>query len=154
MPNTISYPRCAKGEPPSSCAIIGATGDHFVTNTHEIEDIFKTLQGANTTYVCGQFIIFSACFYSYRNCDSQGSQKLICEDVCPLIAKLYADCVRKNVVRQLMQSTNNEEVRKFMRFAMNFNCSMSETYEIVGVNISNSCQDLSFIKALLPGIYM
>ena len=145
---------CVATKPHPYCTIIGSTADLFVQNTQHIEDIFTKLRegAANSSYICGQFIIFSACFYSYRDCDAGGSQMLICDSVCPLITQLYRECVKPKVVNRLIRGTNDSEVRKFLLFSLSFNCSVSKTYEIEGVPVSESCQNLSFIYTLFPGI--
>ena len=143
-------------KPHPYCTIIGSTADHFVINTHEIEDIFTTLRegAANSSYICGQFFVFSACFYSYRDCDNRGNQKLICGEVCPLISRLYDECVSASVVAGLIHGTSNEEVRDFLKFSLSFNCFSTQTYKIDGVGVSESCQDLSFIYTLFPGMLL
>ena len=146
--------RCVATETHPYCTIIRSTAELFVVNTNHIEDIFATLQegAANSSYICSQFIIFSACFYSYRECDAKGTQKLICPEVCPLITELYKDCVKSHVVNKLLHSTSIAEVRDFLLFSLSFNCSASNTYEVKGVSVSDeSCQDLKFIYTLFPG---
>lgn len=107
--------------------------------------------------MCRQFIIFSLCFYSFRDCDADGAQLLICEDVCPHITQLYNDCIRSSVVQTLIDSTDNEDVKQFLEFALYFVCSKNESYVIEGVAISKTCQEFSFIQELFPtedGIYV
>jgi hypothetical protein len=147
-------PSCIMAEPHPYCTIIRSAADHFVINTPHIEGIFATLRegAANSSYICGQFTIFSACFYSYRDCDAKGGQKLICGEVCPLISELYDECISPAVVKRLIRSTNNTEVVEFLNFALSFNCSSTDTYKIESVPVSQSCQDLSFIYTLFPGM--
>lgn len=128
----------------------------FVLNSHGFDDIFNTLRASshnsNRTFVCQQFVFFSACFYTYRECDSSGAQKPICSEICPCISQLYRECVRPNVVKVLIRNSPSVEVEKFLNFSLIFNCSIRETYQIEGVSVSeSSCLDLSFLRAIYPG---
>ena len=138
------------------CSIIGSSTDHLLANTNAIDDIFSTLylRTANHTYICSQFIIFSACFYAFRDCDPNdgGSQLAICEDVCPRITQLYNDCINREVVQVLSDITKSSEVKRFLEFALTFDCWKKETYVIEGVNVSESCVDFSFIHDFFPGM--
>ena len=137
------------------CSIIPSSTGYQLINSPHISDIFETLYGgtSNSSYICSQFIIFSACFYSLRDCDPKdnGTQLLFCEDECPLITDLYHDCVRPDVVQRLISGTENSEVERFLNFSLTFDCSKNETYALPGVKVSTkSCLDLSFIHELFP----
>ena len=123
--------------------------------TDAIDVIFSTLYSrtGNHTYICNQFIVFSACFYAFRDCDPNdgGSQLAICEDVCPRISQLYHECIDVEAVQVLIHSVKNFEVKRFLKFALTFDCWKEETYILQGVNVSESCVDLSFIHDLFPG---
>lgn len=145
--------RCNRDTVNDICNIIGSSTDNLVVNTDEITEILTTLYigSENSTYICRQFIIFSACFYSYRSCDDSGAQMLICESACSRISQLYSDCVRERVIESLINATNNPEVVEFLEFSLSFDCYKKETYVIEGVEISHSCNEFDFIHDLFPG---
>ena len=124
-----------------------------MVNTEEITEIFRTLYlgSENSTYICRQFIIFSACFYTFRSCDDSGAQIFICEDACPRISELYHDCVSESIIERLINSTDNPEVLEFLEFSLTFDCYKKESYVIEGIEISHSCQDFQFIHDFFPG---
>lgn len=135
--------------------IPSSTNYQLSTTTSDIDDIFKTLLVVtNSTFICKQFFSFSACFYSFRDCDpnNNGSQLLICQDICPLIDKLYSDCVNPHVLKWMINSTKDREVKEFLKFSQQFNCSKKETYIVPEVTVSTArCMNLSFIRELFPG---
>ena len=124
--------------------------------TNRADVIFSLLwqRTADRTFICNQFIVFSTCFYAFRDCDpnDNGSQLVFCEEVCPQITQLYHDCIDHEVVQELIDSTKHPEVERFLEYALNFDCWKPETYILQGVNVSESCADFSFIHHLFPGI--
>ena len=140
------------------CSNIPSSTNYQLNSTSDIDNIFKTLLGVtNSTFICKQFFIFSACFYSFRDCDPNynGSQLLICQDICPLIDKLYSDCVNPYVLKSLIDSTKDREVKEFLKFSQKFDCSKKETYVLPEVIVSTArCMNLSFIRELFPGGYI
>ena len=138
------------------CSNIPSSTNYQLNTTSDIiNTTFTTVeQLGKTTNTCKHFFIFSACFYSFRDCDPNynGSQLLICQDICPQIDKLYSDCVIPSFLKWLINSIPDTEAKEFLKFAQNFNCSNKETYVLPEVTVSTArCMNLSFIHTLFPG---
>lgn len=147
--------RCMEATPTDVCSIIPSSTSYQFTTTPNFDDIFKLVRDevTNSTFICNQFYIFSACFYSFRECDpsNNGSQLPICQEICPLIDKLYDDCINPYVLKWLIDKTENSEVKQFLEFSEGFKCSKKETYVLPNVTFSTGrCSNFSFIRELIP----
>ena len=151
----LTVSRCIEATAGDFCNIVGSSTDHLLINTDQFDQIFTALSVgySNRTYICRQFVLFAACFYTFRACDDSGAQLLICEDICYRVTQLYNDCVRPDFVYGLINGTDNPEIVNFLKFSLSFDCYKKETYAIQGVNISNFCQELSFINDFFPGMF-
>ena len=148
--------RCVEATRSDVCSITGSSTEYLLVTTDAADVIFSVLwqRTGNHTYICNQFIVFSTCFYAFRDCDPNdgGSQLTICEDVCPRISQLYHECIDREAAQKLIENTTNSEVKQFVEYAVTFDCWKKETYVLQGVNVSESCVDFSFIHDLFPGI--
>ena len=137
------------------CGLIQSTTQYHLVITNNTDHIVDTIREkvSSKSAKCNQFIAFSVCFYSFRDCDrSDGSQLLICEDKCPLIISLYQECVNITVLKILKDNAKDNDTLEFLEFATTFNCLSPETYTIPDVHVNATrCATLPFLDSLTTG---
>ena len=154
--------RCEPATKQSSvCAFIPSHTNYHIVVSNESEAVLQSFVALahSKNNKCNQFIVFSVCFYLFRNCElrntsvpSSGLQLSICQSKCSDFIELIVECIDDGNFETVLNDSNyNEAVHKFVAWTFNFNCYGPTSYAVPGIPISNtSCDNLSSIDDLLP----
>lgn len=153
--------RCqpAKGES-TLCNFIHSPTNYHIVVSNESDVILQALSQHTQTNSnkCNQFSAFFICLYLFRSCKlhnvsdpSSAVQLSVCQNKCPAIFKLSDECVDRMTVQTLLNSSG--ALHTFIDWALNFSCYDPTSYAVPQVPISDTCDNISFIDALLlsPG---
>ena len=142
------------------CTFINSPTNYHIVASNESEAILDSFSVVltNKSEECSQFIVFSLCFYLFRNCElhnasdpSSGLQLSVCKSKCSDISTVASGCFDISTIETVRKNSSNKAVQEFVAWSYLFNCSVPSTYTLPNVPISNtSCDNLTFIDRLLP----